>query len=139
MWEHFEHVADIGIRGIGDTLEQAFAEGARAMFAVMVDISKVQPKEQIEVKVTGRNLPELFASWLNELLAQKDITGLTFSEFEVQIKQTESGYELVGKARGEPLDPERHRAEIEVKAATYEQLKVEQKNGKWIAQCVVDV
>ena len=33
MWEHFHHQADIGIRGIGDSLEQAF-EGYRLIFVV---------------------------------------------------------------------------------------------------------
>jgi SHS2 domain-containing protein len=30
MWEHFAHGADIGIRGSGDTRDQAFADAGEA-------------------------------------------------------------------------------------------------------------
>ena len=48
--------------------------------------------------------------------------------------------ELNATAWGEPIDRSRHRPAVEVKGATYTQLRVEQTaNGGWIAQCVVDV
>ena len=31
MWEHFHHIADVGVRGVGATMSEAFAEGARAL------------------------------------------------------------------------------------------------------------
>ena len=43
-FEHFEHRADIGVKGIGKTLVQAFEEAGRAMFEVMTDIKKIKPK-----------------------------------------------------------------------------------------------
>jgi len=30
-WEHFEHDADVGLRGVGPTLEAAFEEATRAL------------------------------------------------------------------------------------------------------------
>lgn len=30
-WEHFEHGADIGIRGVGSTKAEAFAQAAMAL------------------------------------------------------------------------------------------------------------
>ncbi|MEW5891370.1 MAG: archease, partial [Pseudomonadota bacterium] len=36
-WEHFRHGADIGVRGIGDTLGEAFAQGALALTAVVTE------------------------------------------------------------------------------------------------------
>ncbi|HKJ23114.1 MAG TPA: archease, partial [Gammaproteobacteria bacterium] len=36
-WEHFPHDADVGIRGTGDTPEEAFAQAAVAMTAVVTD------------------------------------------------------------------------------------------------------
>jgi SHS2 domain-containing protein len=36
-WEHFAHEADMGIRGIAPTLEQAFEQAALAMTAVVTD------------------------------------------------------------------------------------------------------
>jgi len=136
-FETFEHTADVGIRGIGKTMEEAFEEAAKAMFSVMVDIKAVKPERAIKlvIQVGGLDNTGLFVEWLNRLLAEKDMTGMMFSKFKVEIKDGK----LIGTAWGEPFDPARHKAEVEVKAATYSQLKVEKKNNKWIAQCIVDV
>jgi SHS2 domain-containing protein len=73
--------------------------------------------------------------WLNRLLAEKDIKNMAFSKFKVKIKDNK----LTGFAWGEKFDPEKHQSELEVKAATYSQLKVEKQKNKWLAQCIVDV
>lgn len=39
-WEHFPHQADIGVRGMGATLAQAFEQAALALTAVIVDLAQ---------------------------------------------------------------------------------------------------
>lgn len=143
-----EHEADIGILGIGETIEEAFEEGAKGLFSVMAEIDKVNPKEKIEIKCTAPKLDSLFVEWLNELIAQKDIKELLFSEFSVEIKKGkdefgETEYKLKGTAKGEKLNQEKHQVKIEVKAATYHGMKYEIKEVKGVkkhyVQCVVDV
>ena len=134
MYELFEHKADIGIRGIGSSLEEAFAEAARAMVSVMIDIDKVIPIKPVEIKCNADNDEELFVEFLNKLLAEATINEMVFSKFIVQIRN----HELTGTAKGEKLDPEKHEVKTEVKAATYSQLKI-QRNDKFVAQCIVDV
>jgi len=47
---------------------------------------------------------------------------------------------LNATAWGEAVDPVRHEPAVEVKGATYTELRVErQADGHWLAQCVVDV
>jgi len=46
---------------------------------------------------------------------------------------------LTGVARGEMLNQQKHEARIEVKAATYSQLKVKKEKDRYIAQTIVDV
>src|SRR4030042_3005719 len=133
-YEYFEHMADVGIVGRGRSLEEAFAEAAKAMFNLMVDIEAVNPIKTIEVECEAENEEELFVEWLNALLAEASINNMVFSQFEVRI---ENG-KLAGLARGEELDLERHEARTEVKAATYSQLRII-KDGEFVAQCVVDV
>jgi tRNA nucleotidyltransferase (CCA-adding enzyme) len=136
-YEHFEHPADVGIRGIGRTLDQAFEEGAKAMFAVMCNIKKVKPAVPIKIVRSAQGVEELFVEWLNALLAEKDIQGLVFSKFEVRLDMEKN--RLTGTAWGEPFDAQKHEADLEVKAATLSQLKVAKDKGKWIAQCIIDV
>jgi SHS2 domain-containing protein len=134
-FETFEHKADMGIRGHGATLEEAFVNGAKALFSVMIDIHSVDPIEVHEVKCSADDTEALFVEWLNRLLSIADSEGVVFSEFELEIK----GSAIDGKALGERLNREKHTAMVEVKAATYHMLEVGESEGEFFAQCVVDV
>lgn len=134
-FSYFEHIADVGIIGKGATLEEAFEEGAKAMFNVMVDIKKVSQKKTAKVSCSASNPEELFVEWLNALLAEASISGMVFSGFSVKIK----GTKLSGTASGEKLDIRKHAIKTEVKAATYGSLSVKKEGKYFIAKCVVDV
>lgn len=134
-YKYFDHKADIGIVGIGASLEEAFQEAAKAMFNVMFDIKKVDIKKKIEISCDAANEEELLVEWLNRLLAEATINNMVFSEFSVKIRNNT----LTGTARGEAINFKKHKVKIEVKAATYSQLKIMKEKNKIIAQCVVDV
>ena len=135
MWEHFHHQADIGIRGIGESIEEAFEEAAVSMVAVICDPETIEAKEQIQINWEGADKELLLADWLNALIYEMTIRNMLFCKFEVHIKAKK----LAGKAWGEKADEKKHDMAVEVKAATYSQLAVENQDGKWTAQCVVDV
>lgn len=135
VFRYFEHQADIGIIGEGSTLAKAFEEAAKAMFGVMADLKAIKPAKKVSIKCSAEDEETLLIEWLNELLAQKDIKDMMFSEFKVKIKEGK----LVGLAYGEKLNTKKHKVKVEVKAATYSQLKVKKEKDKYIAQCVVDV
>jgi SHS2 domain-containing protein len=134
-YETFEHEADIGIRGFGNTREEAFANAARALYSVMLNIDRVQPLKKRSVSVSAPDQELLLVEWLNALLSLSDIERMVFSKFEVHIQ----GTTLKGNAWGERLDRDRHETRVEVKGATYHMLAVMEKDGKFTAQCVVDV
>ena len=134
-YETFEHEADIGIRGFGSSLEEAFENAAIALYSVIVNTGKVNPKETRAVTVSAPDRELLLVEWLNALLALSDIERMVFSKFEVMIENTT----LTGVARGERLDRARHEAHVEVKGATYHLLSVKERDGRYTAQCVVDV
>ncbi len=135
-WEHYSHPADIGIRGFGPTKEQAFGQAALALTAVITNLQTVQPKELVEISCSDQDDELLFVSWLNALIYEVATRQMLFSKFDVGI---ENGC-LRAKAWGEKIDLKKHNPAVEVKAATYADLKVRQnKNGTWLAQCIVDV
>jgi len=135
MWEHFYHQADIGVRGLGRTLDEAFAEAALAMTAVICSPEKIEPKQQVEIHCSCEDVELLFVDWLNELVYEMATRRMLFGRFEVTV----AGDRLHGRAWGETADPQRHETAVEVKGATYTQLKVVRRQDTWIAQCVVDV
>ncbi len=139
MFELFEHKADVGVRGSGKTLNEAFAECAKAMFSVMVELKGVEPREKIQVKIKARNLEELLLEWLNELLYQSSSKEMVFSKFEPLIEKGKNGFELNGFVFGELANQEKHEFRTEVKGATFSGLKVKEEKGLFVVQCIVDV
>ncbi len=139
MYKFFEHQADVGIIGIGKTLEEAFQEAAKAMFQVMCDVDEVAPKKSVKLKVEAAEQETLLTEWLNGLLARKDIEDMLFSEFEVKITKKGERFSLTAEVKGETMNSEKHHLKVEVKAATYSQLRVWKDGKDYKAQCVVDV
>ena len=135
QFETFEHEADIGIRGFGNSIKEAFENAAVALYSVMVNIDAVNPREKRTLTVSAPDRELLLVEWLNTLLAISDIEHMIFSKFDVKIE----GTTLTGVAWGETLDRDRHEPHVEVKGATYYLLSVREQDGKYTAQCVVDV
>src|SRR3989344_6799550 len=124
MYRLIEHEADIGIEGSGKTIEEAFAEAAKALFAVMVDLKNVRKKKRIRISCEANDISALLVEWLNQLISKGDINGMFFSDFKVRIKENKGKYVLSGTAIGEKINLKKHKIKTEVKAATYAGLKV---------------
>ncbi len=135
-WEHFEHEADIGIRGIAPTLEQAFEQAAVAMTAAVTDLDSVSASKVISIYCEAPDTELLLVSWLNELVYEMSAQGVLFNRFEVIIDEDT----LSAIAYGEAVDRQKHQPAVEIKGATFTELRVyQQADDSWVAQCVVDV
>ncbi|MDH3695028.1 MAG: archease [Gammaproteobacteria bacterium] len=135
-WEHYDHDADIGVRGVGWTMRDAFVQAALGLTAVVCDPSRVAMDNIVKVSCDASGSEALFVEWLNTLIFEMATRSMLFSRFELQIR----GNTLSARIYGESIDREKHQPVVEVKGATYTDLKVtQQKEGCWVAQCVVDV
>lgn len=134
-WEHFEHVADIGVRGIGSTPAEAFAQAALAMTALIVEPETIEARTPVSFELEGEDLDYLFYDWLNALVYAMATRRMLFGRFELSLEPGR----LHATAWGEVVDRARHQPVVEVKGATLTQLGVRRDGERWIAQCVVDV
>jgi SHS2 domain-containing protein len=135
-WENFPHGADVGVRGIGPTPAAAFEQAALALTAAVTEPDRVKPTTAVEIRCLAPDLEYLFVEWLNALVYEMDTRQMLFSRFSVHV----DGEHLRAEAWGEPVDVVRHRPAAEVKGATMTALQVAQDaDGRWHAQCVVDV
>jgi tRNA nucleotidyltransferase (CCA-adding enzyme) len=135
-WEHFAHGADIGVRGVGRSKEEAFEQAALALTAVVTEIDKVAPAQPVEIRCQAPDDELLLADWLNALVYEMSMRRMLFRRFEVRL----NGGKLAATATGEPVDVARHAPAVEVKGATYTALRVcPEAAGGWVAECVVDV
>lgn len=136
MYETFDHTADLGLRVMSSDVESLFAEAACGLFSMLVEnLEEVRPSQTVEFRVPGSELDYLLFDWLTELLYCYESLQLLLCEFEV--KRNEQG--VSARARGEPVDRERHVLTHEVKAITYHQLSVEQTPDGWQAEVIVDI
>ena len=125
----------MGVRGIGRTKEEAFAQAALALTAVITDPVGVRAVEPVTIGCCAPDDEMLLVDWLNALIYEMATRKLLFSRFDVHI----TDHRLEAHAWGEPVIRARHEPAVEVKGATYTALRVAHEQDRWIAQCVVDV
>jgi SHS2 domain-containing protein len=135
-WQTFAHEADVGVRGRGATLAEAFAGAAMAMTAAICDPTRVTARQSVAIECEAPDSELLLVDWLNALVYEMSTRRMLFSRFDVTIEN----HHLRAIAWGEPVDTARHEPTAEVKGATYCELKVARTpDGDWLAQCIVDV
>jgi SHS2 domain-containing protein len=135
-WSHFPHGADVGVRGQGATLGEAFANAALALTAVVADPGSVVPLRSVAILCSAPDHELLLVEWLNQIVFEMATRRMLFSRFDVHV----DGCSLRAQAFGEPIDRLRHAPRVEAKGATLTALRVAQDaDGRWLAQCVVDV
>lgn len=130
----FDHDADIGITGSGQTPEAVFVAAAEAMFSIMTDIGSVSARQCIDIAFDEADMELALITWLNLLLSEARERGMVFSRFQL----ARQAAHWQGRACGEPWHEKLERG-TEVKGATLTMLSVKQEGDEWAASCVVDV
>ena len=135
-FETFDHTADVGIIARGSNLAEAFANAAKAMFSLMVDLDRVETREERRVEVDAEDREGLLVAWLAELLYMSEVDSVVFNRFDVdEISDTR----IAARAFGEPLDLDRHNPKLMIKAVTRHMLQVEPANGGVQVRVVLDI
>jgi len=135
-WEHFDHDADVGVRGYGPTQGEAFAQAALALTALYTLLEHIEPREVVTIECEAADPRVLLTDFLNSVVFEASSCRRVFARFDVRIE----GERLLARAAGESLDRRRHPPGVDVKGATFTAVAVRKlPNGTWLAQCVVDV
>jgi SHS2 domain-containing protein len=106
------------------------------MTAVITDPDRVNQDSVVEVFCTAPDRELLLVDWLNAWVYEMATRRMLFSRFQVML----ANGGLRGLGWGEALDVARHHPAVEIKGATYTELRVwQEEDAVWHAQCVVDV
>jgi SHS2 domain-containing protein len=132
--DYFDHDADIGIIGRGETLEACLESAAAATFAIMAELNGIDPRQRVELAFEEADPEFALIAWLNGLLTTARESGLALCRFHL----AREGECWRGEAWGAPWQPGADRG-TEVKGATLTMLSVGERDGVWEARCVVDV
>lgn len=135
-----EHTADIGVEVEAAGEPELFEGAGLAMFSLMADVSRVRPSGTRHLSLEAGDHVELMFRWLNELLFISDSEKMLLSDFDVEIREGGNGMIfLEADAAGERMDEHRHSLLQEIKAATYHEMEVSLKEGRWFARVIFDV
>jgi SHS2 domain-containing protein len=134
-----EHISDVYVEASGSSLEEAFVQGAYAIFETMTDIKALEARESREIKIEAEDLQALLFEWIDQFLYLFDTERLMFSKFKIKIEKIASGYRLEGMCWGEKFDSEKHPARTEIKAPTYSLMEIIQKPSKITLRFVMDI
>lgn len=134
-YQIFEHTADIGIRVKAGDLKELFRQAAQAVFDIIAERQKPALKQQeLKIKQNADTIEELFVNWLNELLSLSAVNGLIFNDF--RINELDENH-LKAVAFGG--DIKNYKVNVEVKAATYHNLKIEKVSTCYQVEVILDV
>lgn len=131
---YFDHDADIGIIGRGETIESCFSNAASVMFSLMADVTKVRPIQIITFEFEEEDLELAFVTWLNLLVAKAQEHQLMFCDFRLK----REGRLWKATVAGDHWRDNLERG-TEVKGATLTMLSVTKTGHSWEAKCIVDV
>jgi SHS2 domain-containing protein len=136
LFRILEHTADVGFEAFGSTRAEVFANAARALMNLVVDLDSIKLQGEVTLQIRGPDPESLLVNWLSEILFLHDAEWWIFGDFEVESLQDDS---LSARARGEKFQRPRHQIKLQVKAITYHQLALERTPQGWRAQVYVDI
>lgn len=144
-FEILEHTADLKIKVWGKDLGELFKNAATAMFTAMCGKSeirntkfetiskfKIRKLKTKKIEIKGQDLESLLVNFLNELLYLSDVENQGFKIKDLRFKnETELEAQLISF----PLPP----LEIEIKGATYHDLKIKKLDNIYEVVIVFDI
>lgn len=137
-FEYLEHTADAKFRAYGKTLEEAFSSVALAFFNLLIDTNTVRPVITKQITAKSRSKESLLFDFVDELVFLLSAEGFLLSSVQsLKIDQTNDGFQLTATLVGD--DHKNYDTHGDVKAATYNDMLIQEKPGQVMIQMVVDV
>ena len=130
------HTADTGVEAVADSLAALISELAGAMFGLMAEATCESVEKWIEVRVESQTVENLVVDALSALLSQSEVEDVFLCAFEVTMAP--DAFALTIRKGGVPMGT------VEaigppIKAVTYHDLVVEERDHGWYARVFFDV
>ena len=143
-FQYIDHVADTRFIAYGSTLENVFENAAAAMLFVIADTAEIQPTAEFEVEIETVDLKNLMVDFLSELLFLFDaeetvLKEVTVTKIESVFDNGEEKWTLTAITAGAPIEDVGSIFKTEVKAVTYNHIRVEKMGTGYEAEVVLDL
>lgn len=137
-YEFLEHSSDLKIKAFGESVDEVFSNMAKGMFFAITDDELVIKNESViqDFEMNSVDLPSLLVDYLNQLISLGDTNNEVYDNFELGIMQVgNENWSLKCRATGYKVSG----LKMEIKAVTYNELKIEEQDGQWVAEVVFDI
>jgi SHS2 domain-containing protein len=121
-----EHATDAFIEVTAPNLKEAFTIAAQSVVDTTIERSTVDEKDEMVIKVSGKDLKYLLFNWLEAVIYQLITEGFAIKRFEIDLQKKEQ-YEISAKTFGEPIDLKKHHFKVEIKAPTFHLMEISEK------------
>lgn len=136
FYQPISHTADIGFKVWGKTLEELFSNAARALTDQMIEVPDTEAKQTIFVQLRADSLEELLVKWLEEVLFHFETSSLVGLGFTVSRCNLE---DFRATIHGIEWDPTKHPLKTQIKAVTFHELSIHQREDQYEVQIILDV
>ncbi|XP_075244648.1 protein archease-like [Convolutriloba macropyga] len=139
-YEYVDHTADIQLHAWAPKLQDAFIQCAYAMFAYMTDLDTVDIASSVELQAeaTGDGLDSLLYHFLDELLFHFSAEYFVPKTIEIT-KFDREALKIDVTISGEDFELSKHPQGTEVKAITYSNLQIHEKENMCDVFVIVDI
>ena len=118
-----DHATDAFIEVTASDLPEAFLTAANSVIETTLDRDTVEEKEEMSIKVKGKDLRYLLFNWLEAVIYQLITDGFAIKRVQLDLKKNEE-YEISATTYGEPINLKKHNFKVEIKAPTFYEMEI---------------
>ena len=130
-----DHTADVAVDATGESLGDVFAAVAEGMTAAMAE-EIPDSGDRFSFSVTAEHREALLFDYLDQLIYERDVREVLPVDHEASVSEERGAWTVAASARGVPLADVVAR---DLKAVTYSEMDLSERDGGWHAYVVFDV
>lgn len=130
-----EHTADVAVEATGSTLGEVFAATAEGLTEAMCE-QRPPDGDRFSFEERAEDREALLFDYLDRLIYERDVREVLPVEHECDVTEDDGEWIASASARGVPFSAVTAR---DVKAVTYSEMTLEERDDGWYAYVVFDV
>jgi len=139
-FEYLDHTADIQFHSWGKTLKESFEQMVVCMFGYITSLELVMIDESCTqiLEVEGHDLESLLYSFMDEFLFMFSTEFIVCKEVHILEFDVEN-FKIKVQGKGEKFNKKKHTSGTEIKAITYSNMQIFQKEERSDLYVIVDI
>ena len=136
MFKILDHPADEKFHAEGETREEAFKAAVEAFSEITGGDTEGLYTHKVECE--SENLEALLYDFLDDLVVLQDTEGVVVAKAkEMSIEQVGDSWRLKSEVLVDDITAEMNL--LDIKAPTYNEMKVDYRDGNWVLEAVLDI